>query len=194
MFKKRLMAYIIDIVILNLILSVVGAFFPVNESLNNLSNQLINLSQEFSLGDMSLFVFLNRYSVINYLIAKEVFISNLVGFFISICYFVVYPLYNDGASIGKKMMKLKVVCTDGSTVSSNKLLLRYFFINSIGVSLLNLCLIFFVKDIYYMYFVLFLDFLQFIVVIVSIFMVLYRNDFRSLPDLIAGTKVIEVKE
>ena len=193
MFRKRILAYIIDMLILSFILSIISSLFPVSDSMNNLSNELMNLSNSFSNSEIGVSTFINRYAVINYSISKLSFLPNLLSVFVSICYFVVYPIYNDGASIGKKIMKLKVVNKDDSSVSTNRMLLRYMFIDSIGVTIISLSMLFIMSDAYYTFIVLFLDFLQFVIVIISIFMVLYRNDFKSLPDLLAGTKVIEVK-
>ena len=194
MFKRRLFAYAIDMIILSFVLFIVSSLFPVDDSLNNLGQQLLELSNSFANNEIGISTFINRYAVINYSISKFSFLPNLIGVFFSICYFVVYPIYNNGSSIGKKIMKLRVVNLDDSLVSTNRMLLRYMFIEGIGVSILSLSFIFVLSDIYYMIFVFLLDFLQFIVVISSFFMILYMRDFRSLPDLIAGTKVIEVKE
>lgn len=193
MFKKRLFAYIIDLLILNVILSFVGIFFETTSNMTNLSNELIELSNNFINGTVDSITYINRYSIINYSIEKEVFLSNLVNVIISICYFVIIPLYNNGASIGKKIMKIKIIGND-TDASANSLIIRYLLMDGIGVSIISLCLLFVLKDMNYMISVSILSFLQFIVVISSIFMVLYRRDFKSLPDLIAGTKVIEVEK
>lgn len=193
MFKKRLFAYIIDLLIINVILSFVGIFFETTSNMTNLSNELIELSNNFINGTVDSITYINRYSIINYSIEKEVFLSNLVNVTISICYFVIIPLYNNGASIGKKIMKIKIIGND-TDASANSLIIRYLLMDGIGVSIISLCLLFVLKDMNYMISVSILSFLQFIVVISSIFMVLYRRDFKSLPDLIAGTKVIEVEK
>ena len=87
---------------------------------------------------------------------------------------------------------LKIVSNGDRDVSAKALIFRYLLMDSIGVSILSMCSLFIFKDMNYLIITLILAFLQFLVVIISIFMVLYRN--KSLPDLIAGTKVIEVKE
>ena len=125
---------------------------------------------------------------------KELFLSSLISVVVNILYFVLYPLYNGGQSFGKKYIGIKIVSKDDNTVSSNQLIFRYLLMNGIGSSIISLCFIFLLNDLSYMYVVSILSILQFIVAISSIFMVLYRNDKRSLPDLIAGTKVIEVKK
>ena len=194
MFKKRLLAYFIDIIILSLILTFVGLFIPSNSNLVNLNNELISINNNFMNQEIDAITFINQYSNIGYSIGRELFLSNLISVAVGIIYFIVYPLYNGGQSIGKKIIGLKIVSADDSAVSSNSLLIRYLLMESIGTTIISMCLIFVIKDFYYILCDSILSFLQFLVVIISIFMVIYRRDKRSLPDLIAGTKVIEVKK
>ena len=194
MFKKRLLAYFIDIIILSLILTFVGLFIPSNSNLVNLNNELISINNNFMNQEIDAITFINQYSNIGYSIGRELFLSNLISVVIEIVYFIVFPLYNGGQSIGKKIIGLKIVSVDDSDVSSNSLLIRYLLMESIGTTIISMCLIFVIKDFYYILCDSILSFLQFLVVIISIFMVIYRRDKRSLPDLIAGTKVIEVKK
>lgn len=194
MFKKRLLAYLIDIIILSLILTFVGLFIPSNSNLVNLNNELMSVNNNFMNQEIDAITFINQYSNIGYSIARELFLSNLISVAVGIIYFIVYPLYNGGQSIGKKIIGLKIVSVDDSDVSSNSLLIRYLLMESIGTTIISMCLIFVIKDFYYILCDSILSFLQFLVVIISVFMVIYRRDKRSLPDLIAGTKVIEVKK
>ena len=194
MFKKRLFAYIIDVIIVFFVINFIGMFIPVSESVSNLDKELMSISDNFLNGSIDIGTFINQYSLVGYSMEKELFLSSLIGVVINILYFVVYPLYNSGQSLGKKYMGIKVVSNDDNDVSSNQLVFRYLFINGIGSTIISLCMIFIVKDLGYMCVETILSFLQFVVAISSIFMVLYRNDKRSLPDLIAGTKVIEVEK
>ena len=194
MFKKRFFAYIIDIVIVFLIVSFINMVIPVSDNVTNLNDQLMNIIDSFFDGSIDLNTFVNQYSVVGYNLEKEMFLFSLISVVINVLYFVVYPLYNGGQSIGKKYVGVRIVSNDDNEVSSNQLVFRYLFMNGIGSSIISLCLIFIVKDLGYTYIESILSFLQFLVAISSVFMVLYRNDKRSLPDLIAGTKVIEVKK
>lgn len=194
MFKKRFFAYFIDILILGIILFFISMVIPSSSNVINLNNELSSVNENFINGNISFSTYVNQYSIINYSLHRELFLSNLISVFISIIYFVVYPLYNNGQSFGKKLIGLKIVSKDDSDVMSNSLLFRYIFMDGIGVSLLSLCFVFILKDFNYVLCSSILSFLQFLVVIISIFMVIYRRDKRSLPDLIAGTKVIEVEK
>lgn len=193
-FKKRFFAYITDVLILNLIMTFISSFIPISDSLLNLNDQLKNVNNNYINGAIDMVTYFNQYSEIVYDIDKILFISNLISCVIIICYFIIYPLYNNGMSLGKKLFNIKVVKKDGSLVDSNGLVFRYLFMNSLSVLMLSMCGLFIFKDLYYVCFISLLQFLQFLVVIISIFMILYRRDKRSLPDLIAGTKVIEVEK
>ena len=194
MFKKRFFAYIIDVLIVFLIISFINMVIPVSDNVTNLNDQLMGITDSLFDGSIDLNTFVNQYSVVGYNLEKEMFLFSLISVVINVLYFVVYPLYNGGQSIGKKYVGIKIVSNDDNDVSSNQLIFRYLFMNGIGSSIISLCLIFIVEDLGYTYIESILSFLQFLVAISSIFMVLYRNDKRSLPDLIAGTKVIEVEK
>ena len=173
MFKKRFFSYIIDFLILGCILIVINSFIPVSDRVNNLSSELLSLSESFIKNEIGGRAYLSQYASIFYSIDKETFLTTLIDVVVSILYFVVYPLYN-------------------GDVGANALIFRYLPMYSIGVSILSMCSLFIFKDMNYLIITLILAFLQFLVVIISVFMVIYRN--KSLPDLVAGTKVIEVKE
>ena len=192
MFKKRFFSYFIDILILNSILFIISSFIPVSDSVNNLNQELISINNSFLNNEIGVRAYISQFASVSYLLDKEIFLTSLIGVIVSILYFVVYPLYNNGQSIGKKLNHIKIVSKDDSDVSANALIFRYLLMDSIGVSILSMCLLFIFKDMNYLIITSILAFFQFLVVIISIFMVLYRN--KSLPDLVAGTKVIEVKE
>ena len=192
MFKKRLLAYIIDFVILGIIISTIQLIIPTSKNIQNLNQELLNTNEQYMNNQIDTKTYINQYSNISYTMDKELFMTTLISTAISIVYFVVYPLYNKGQSIGKKLQKIRIV--GDKELSANALLIRYLFMDGIGTSIITLCLILVIKDTSYIICTTLLTFLQFLVVIISIFMVLYRHDFKSLPDIIAGTKVIEVKE
>lgn len=192
-FLKRLIAYFVDILILNLILSFISSMFNSN-NIGLLNGQMNSLMDEFVEGKMEMSIFFNRYSSLIYSLDRELFMPNLLSIVCFVIYFVVIPLNNNGMSFGKRLMGIQIVCDDESKVDSNKLLFRYMFMNGIGFSIITLCCLFVFNDTQYTIILGLLGFFEFLVLIISIFMVLYRGDKKSLPDLIAGTKVVEVKK
>lgn len=194
MFKKRLLSYIIDICILSFILFIINMFIPIGSNVQNLNDELLGINNSFLNSEVGIRTYISQYSGVVYSIDKEMFLSSLVSVIVSILYFVVYPLYNNGQSFGKKLNNIKIVSDNDNDVSANSLIFRYLLMDGVGVSIISMCSLFIFKDFNYLIITSILGFLQFLVVIISVFMVLYRHDFKSLPDLIAGTKVIEVKK
>lgn len=192
MFKKRLLSYIIDICILSFILFIINMFIPIGSNVQNLNDELLGINNSFLNSEVGIHTYISQYSGVVYSIDKEMFLSSLVSVIVSILYFVVYPLYNNGQSFGKKLNNIKIVSDNDNDVSANSLIFRYLLMDGIGVSIISMCSLFIFKDFNYLIITSILGFLQFLVVIISVFMVLYRN--KSLPDLVAGTKVIEVKK
>ena len=193
MFKKRLCAYLIDILLVVVVLIIVDSFIPMSNNYVNLNNELVQVSDNFVNNEISFSTYFNQMCSINHSMDKEIFFVSLIDIAISILYFIVLPLYNNGQTFGKKLMKIKIT-SDSKLLFSNSLIIRYFLMSGFGVSFINLCTVYFVNDFYYNVLGLILLFLQFLVVIISVFMVLYRGDGKSLPDLVAGTKVTEVRK
>ena len=142
MFKKRFFAFIIDLIIVFLITFVIDMIIPISDNAQKLSEELFDLNNNFIDGNIGIDMFINQYSIINYGLEKELFLSSLISVVVNILYFVLYPLYNGGQSFGKKYIGIKIVSKDDNTVSSNQLIFRYLLMNGIGSSIISLCFIF----------------------------------------------------
>ena len=94
-------------------------------------------------------------------------------------------------SIGKRILKIKVVRDDGELLSLNNLVIRNFITTSLAYMLISLSLLYITPTMFYFWIILFLSFMQFLLVILSAFMVIYRRDKRGLHDMLAHTSVIK---
>lgn len=189
-FGKRLVAYILDAVIVSLIFSVLTMFIKESNNLINLNNQLNTISENFINKTITMKEYFNQYSSIEYLISKEMFLQNLFSLILMIGYFVILPYYYNGQTIGKKMMKIKIVKEDDK-LTINDLALRSLLANGIAMTFIELALIFLIKDTAYFITISILSFIQFLLVITSIFMILYRKDKKALHDIVCKTLVVD---
>lgn len=189
-FGKRLVAYILDAVIVSLIFSVLTMFIKESNNLINLNNQLNTISENFINKTITMKEYFNQYSSIEYLISKEMFLQNLFSLILMIGYFVILPYYYNGQTIGKKMMKIKIVKEDDK-LTINDLALRSLLSNGIAMTFIELALIFLIKDTAYFITISILSFIQFLLVITSIFMILYRKDKKALHDIVCKTLVVD---
>ena len=165
-------------------------FIKGSNNLINLNNQLNTISENFINKTITMKEYFNQYSSIEYLISKEMFLQNLFSLILMIGYFVILPYYYNGQTIGKKMMKIKIVKED-EKLTINDLALRSLLSNGIAMTFIELALIFLIKDTAYFITISILSFIQFLLVITSIFMILYRKDKKALHDIVCKTLVVD---
>lgn len=189
-FIKRLIAYIIDIIIFSLIFEIFTMIIPDNNNIAVLNQQLSNLSESVLNDQLSLSAYFYQYSSIVHSIDKELFLSNLFNFILMIGYFVMLPFYYNGQTLGKKLLKIKII-KEQDDLSINDLLLRNCVINGLLYSLICFALVFLVSDLTYLIIISILGFIQILLVIISVFMILYRKDKKGLHDLWCKTSVVE---
>lgn len=128
----------------------------------------------------------------NYEISKNSVISTIISIAIVIAYFGIFQFSMNGQTIGKKLMKLKVVKNKKGELTIFNYLIRCAILNGV---IINLVLIIFVNifsanDFYMANYV--VSNIQSIVEILILIMIFMTSDARGLHDYIAGTKVIDI--
>lgn len=192
-FKKRLGAYIIDILIISLVFSILTFFIKESSNLINLNNELNTISENYLNQEITMSEYINQFASAQYLINREMFLQNLFSLVLMIGYFIILPYYYNGQTVGKKFLKIKIVKEDGK-LSVNDLALRGLISSGALVTLIELSLTFLLKDTPYFIAISILDFIQFLLVITSTFMILYRKDKKALHDLACKTLVVDEKQ
>ena len=188
-FGKRLAAYIIDTILITMIISIIGYALPkhdteLEKSLNELSTKIIE-------GKIDTTEYMKEYKDILYKEHKKDIIINTVNVTITIAYFVVFQYMNKGQTIGKKLLKIKVV--DKNTeehVHFGQCLLRSIIITNIVSNIVSVTLIYILKKGAYTNTYMIITEIESILTFVSIILVLYRKDGRGAHDMIANTQVI----
>ena len=128
----------------------------------------------------------------NYEISKNSVISTIISIAIVIAYFGIFQFSMNGQTIGKKLMKLKVVKNKKGELNIFNYLIRCAILNGV---IINLVLIIFVNifsanDFYMANYI--VSNIQSIVEILILIMIFMTSDARGLHDYIAGTKVIDI--
>lgn len=123
---------------------------------------------------------LNKYSVS----------TSIINVVVMVLYFGLFQYYNKGQTIGKKLMKIRVVSNDGKKLKLSQVLLRMLIINSILTSVILICLISFASKGVYISVSKYINMIDAILVSVSIIMIMFKNDGRGLHDLLGNTKVV----
>ena len=189
-FFDRLGAYVIDMIIISILISVISFGVPSNDSseinakMNELQDKLIN-------GEVDNDVILTEYGNLFYEYQKSNVIYMSVNVALYIAYFVVFQYMLKGQTLGKKVLKLKVVTNEDGNVTIWQMIIRYLFILSIFSGIMDILLVFLLKEYSYMITYVLLSLGELVFVFASMMFILYRKDKRGLHDVMAGTKVIK---
>ncbi len=200
--SKRITAFLLDILLVFFLASLVtsihfinpyykkyeAAFKEYSEVTNNYLEEKISEKEFLQLN------YVNYYNVSRFSVPYNIAIVVIL-----ILYFVVFQKFNNGQTMGKQIMKIKVVNnSDNKDVSLIKYLLRslpiyYISIGAIIPLLLNSLALLFVKGKMFYIVSACINYAFVILGVVTLTIMLSRKDKRGLHDLIAGTKVIELK-
>lgn len=189
-FYKRLVAYMIDMFIVGLVISIISYNFDTTR-LEKLSDKSIKLMNSFANGDISSDKYFFEYADILYKVNKANVNSNLLGLVIYVGYFVLFQFFNGGATIGKKLLKIKVVYQGGGEVSLWQMIVRTSIINGIVPLALSLILVFTTKGLVFLTLSSVVGLFENIFVIICVFMLLYKSDCLALHDIMSKSVVIE---
>ncbi len=196
---KRILAYLIDVLLLFFLIGLISGIKFINpwydkyvstynkysEVLTNYYNREIN-EQEMIEQNKNNFYYLNKYSVP----------YNIVTIIVLFGYFVIFQKFNNGQTLGKKIMKIKVTTVDNTEVSLGKYSLRilpiYFaYVGSVLPILINTILIYCISPNYYMVANSIVTYIFIFVGIVTLVTLMVRKDKRGLHDLLANTKIVK---
>ena len=191
-FIQRLGAFLIDIIIIGLVSTIVTLPFQ-SKSVDKLSNQSIEIMQSYINQEINANTYMNQSIDITYQIAKLTGLSTVITVTLYVLYFIVLQYYMNGQTLGKRILKIKIVKKDDTDLSMNDLVIRNVINNSILCNTIVAILALVNKNTYF-YGSAIIQFIQYSIIIISLFMIIIRKDGRSIPDFIASTKVIKLEE
>lgn len=130
----------------------------------------------------------------SYKLLKYSIIPTIVNLMCVLLYFVVFQFYFDGKTLGKKIMKLKVVSNNTKKLHILNYLIRSLIVNEVFINLVSLlCLILLSKTNYISYSKI-IYVITYILEMTILFMIVFDKNNRGLHDYISNTKVIEDKK
>lgn len=189
---KRIIAFVIDIVIVSLVVSLIN-LLPIDPYQDKYKdtyekyNEVVRKSTEDGSHDYKDEIIELNYEVYKYRTYSSVFSAAAL-----ILYFGVLPLVMNGQTLGKKVMKLRVVSNNNKKLNFWKYLIRIVILNNIWLSLINVGAVYIVDGVKFYYVTYVISMISSLVYMLNLIMVMFRKDNRGLHDMVAGTKVIEV--
>lgn len=191
LFSQRFVAFMIDLILVSFITSLVTAIIPTNSSIDKLYDQQVKIVKNYTAKKITMQEYVNQLVDINYDIAKQTGIITLVSIAISLLYYVLYVYKNDGQSIGKKMMKIKIQKKDkDKELTMNDLLFRTMILQGTLVSIIGFCTILLLDKDTYLATNSLLNLIQYSILIISFFLIAFTKEKQGLHDMVAKTEVI----
>ena len=192
-FMQRLLAYLIDYIIISLIFSLFALSFntttlnDINDQINETMNKIVNIDTEKD----NLEQLNNQLIDLQYKYQQESKTATAISLLITFVYFTIFQYLNKGQTIGKKILKIKVVNKEEKEPNFLTMFLRTFIVQGILTTTISLLAIFILTKELYMETYVILNSTMSIFVVVCALMVLYRKDRRGLHDMMAGSQVIK---
>lgn len=191
LFIQRFAAFILDVFIVSMVASMIAYPFLDMNSIDKLSESSTQIVEDYMKQEISIEEYTNESISVSYEMARKQGILSLITIFLNILYFVVFQIKNDGQTIGKKLLKIKVSSNDGNQLTMNQMIFRSLIINSILIDMVNFCVLLFTNQMAYFYGVGILSMIQFIIIAASGFMVMFSEKRQGIHDLIAHTDVVK---
>ena len=190
LFVQRFLAFLLDIFLISIVASIISYPFLDIDSIQKLNESSAEVMENYATGKINQKEYFNESSTISYELARKQGVNTLVIIFLNILYFVVYQIKNNGQTLGKQILKIRVVDSSHGDLSMNQMIFRALIINSILLDMISFGVLIFANQSSYFYGVSFLMFIQFCILSVSTFMIMFGKNRRGLHDLVAHTDVV----
>lgn len=191
LFIQRLIAYLIDSAIVVFVASLISMPFINNDKINELNDKSYELVEKYKSNEISNNEYIVEYMNLSYDIAKNEGIVTLISVIIGLVVFAIIPLYKNGQTLGKKMLKIKIISNNGE-LTMNQLIFRSFIANSLLIDIISVVLIVITSKNNYFYCYSLFVVIQYIITTVSVFMIMCSKEGRTIHDLLTNTKVVRV--
>lgn len=184
---KRASAYLIDLIIIIIILSLVSLIY--HPDVSSLNANMDTITIKYATKDITFTEYITELSSIYKQMDIINIFLNLINILIIISYFIIFPYLNDGKTVGKKLMHIEVRNQSNQPLSLTSLFVRNLIINGLLYLLAVVICSLVVPENIYFGTITALGIIQIGLLLASIIMVLYRKDKKGLHDLIAKTWV-----
>ena len=181
LFIERFMAFVIDLLLVYLIASFVSYPFINEEKTEKLNHESMELVEKFTDNKIGMEDFTLDYINLYYRISRNSGITSLIIIFVEVCYYVVYQTYRSGQTLGKRLMKIRVV-SDNGDLTMNQMIFRSFLANSLLIDIFIFIFMLFSSKYVFFYSSALLEFLQYLMIFISVIMIAYTQDGCALHD------------
>lgn len=193
---KRIVAYLIDYLVITLISSALVYITFINPRYDEYmeTSQAYNeILQEYYNGELDANELSEQTQALSYELNSNGYVYTIGSIIFTFLYYGVFVYFTKGQTLGKKIMGIKIVSNKGKELKLYNYFIRAFILNGVIFNILVLIAICFKESTYLTIYTVASNF-DTILMIVLFLMILFYKDGRGLHDILAGTKVIDVRE
>lgn len=190
LFIHRFLALLIDMFIVVTFVSLISNAFVNYDNLKKITDESRVIVDKLKDKEINFNQYMIEYNSLSYQSDRILGGSTIIKIIFMIFYFGVYQFIK-GQTIGKKLMKIKIIAVDGS-YTLNNILIRSLIINGILFMLIRFSSMLFIDKALYLNSVLSSGIIYILLVIVASAMIMFRKDSRGIHDLVCGTRVVYV--
>ena len=193
---KRVGAYIIDILIVSIISALLSNIGSINYQLDKYVKtyeKIVSTTEKYENKEITEEEYTDKVESLTYTLDKNSTITSIISIACLIGYFGIFQFSQNGRTVGKRVFKLQVKKYNEGNLNIGNYLLRVLILNNVLFNIVRLIFIYTMSKSLYMKSYGYLSNVQLIfqlLIIVSMFM---SKENRGIHDLIAGTKVIDLK-
>lgn len=193
-FTKRCFAYLIDVIIVLISSVIITGLIPTSQKAISISENIVDLTTGITESKISKQEYNVTLQDLNYEFTRETLLISLINIVIYILYFVVYPVYNNGQTVGKRIQRIKITGKSKEEVTTNKLLIRAFILYGLAINIISLILMLIINKNSFILINNALSYLHYLILIIILFMVSFSKNGKGLHDILANTMVINEEE
>lgn len=193
---KRLFAYLIDIMLVGFVASALANIDVINPYINEYMESYEKFSEKLSSinGENANEVISSDDFILQYKITLKYSIySTCISVVCYVLYFVGFQKWNKNQTVGKKIMKLKIINSDSSNnVKAWQYLVRTIILYNLFFGSINVCLSLWLNTKLFFTMSMIVSIMGYVITYLCYAMILFRKDGKGLHDLISKTEVVEV--
>ncbi len=189
-FVPRVIAYLLDIMLISLVASFIFMIFPQSENVAKLTEQQEKVMEQFVNQEIDSEQYLAQTMDLSYDMAYQNVIYVIIEVTLALGYFVVFQYKTGGKTLGKWLMHIKVVSADGKELTLNNYLYRALLLQAILLNIILVIAVLLLSKSYYGSFELCFESVQSILMLATLGMILFRKDGRGVHDFLGNTKVV----
>ena len=193
---KRIVAYIIDYLLITLVstaLVYITFINPRYDEYVEASKEYNAVAEQYYSKEITAKEFSEQINDLSYELNSTGYVYTIGNIIIIFLYFGIFVYFTKGQTLGKRIMGIKIVSNKGKDLKIYNYFIRAFILNGVILNLCTLIAICFKESTYLKIYSAASNF-DLILMIILFLMILFWKDGRGLHDILAGTKVIDVRD